>query len=298
MNTTHLHEFLVLSKLLSFSRAAQLLYISQPVLSKHIAELERELGTPLLKRSTHGVALTDAGRILAREGPELISKCSSALRRLRSPGIGEQTSVRIALSLEFSYSSHIRGFCRDFLSRYPDIELIYDVHTDGAVLHDFIDYDLFFSPCLFPDLPENTSRLLSHHYGAHAFIPAGHPLMSKSTVSLHQLSGQTIIVPCADDIFGPYVKNYMLAEKSSRGRVSSIEVKNLSTAIFLVTMGKGVCIAPRCAESLLPHDGNFHIAVSDRACGFDEYLYYNETGNPAAKLFFQEYSERLGESAQ
>lgn len=295
MNTTRLNEFLVLARLLSFSRASQLLYISQPVLSKHIAELERELGTPLFRRSTHGVALTDAGRILAMEAPELISRCSGAMRRLRSQSPDTHTSVRIALSVEFSYSSHIRAFLRVFLSRYPDIELIYDVHTDGPAPGALLEYDLVFTPWLFPELPEGVQRLLSRRHGAHAFIPPGHALMPKSTVSLHQLGGQTIIVPCADDIFGPYAKNYMLAQKLTRSRVSCIEVKNLSTAIFLVSMGKGVCIAPRYAESLLSHDANFHIAISDRACGFDEYLYYNENGNSAAKLLFQEFSEQLQE---
>lgn len=298
MNTTRLHEFLVLARLLSFSRASQMLYISQPVLSKHIAELERELGTPLFRRSTHGVALTDAGRILAMEAPELISRCSGALRRLRSQSPDTHTSVRIALSLEFSYSSHIRAFLRDFLGRYPDIELIYDVHTDSLGLSALMEYDLVFTPWLFPELPESTTRLLSRRHGAHAFIPPGHALMPKSTVSLHQLGGQTIIVPCADDIFGPYAKNYMLAQKLTRSRVSCIEVKNLSTAIFLVSMGKGVCIAPRYAESLLSHDANFHIAISDRACGFDEYLYYNETGNSAARLFFQEFSEQSAQAME
>lgn len=32
--------------------------------------------------------------------------------------------------------------------------------------------------------------------------------------------------------------------------------------------------------------------ISDRACGFDEYLYYNETGNSAARLFYQEFAEQ------
>ncbi len=48
-----------------FSKAADALYISQSVLTKHIQELEKELGVPLLNRTTHAATLTDAGRILA-----------------------------------------------------------------------------------------------------------------------------------------------------------------------------------------------------------------------------------------
>jgi LysR family nitrogen assimilation transcriptional regulator len=51
----------------SFSRAASLIYIAQPALSDQIAELEEELGTPLLLRSARGVRPTAAGEILYRE---------------------------------------------------------------------------------------------------------------------------------------------------------------------------------------------------------------------------------------
>ena len=48
MNTERLYEFLVLSRVLNYSRAAKALYISQPILTRHIQALEAELGVPLL----------------------------------------------------------------------------------------------------------------------------------------------------------------------------------------------------------------------------------------------------------
>lgn len=53
MKTEQLYEFLVLSRTLNYSRAANALYISQSVLSKHILEMEQELNTSLFFRSTH-----------------------------------------------------------------------------------------------------------------------------------------------------------------------------------------------------------------------------------------------------
>src|SRR3989337_3008318 len=61
-------------------RAAEELHIAQPVLSRQIRALEQDLGTPLLTRDSHGVALTDAGRqLLADAGPLLAS--AHAVRR-------------------------------------------------------------------------------------------------------------------------------------------------------------------------------------------------------------------------
>ena len=288
MNTNRLYEFLVLSKLLNFSKAADALYISQSILSRHIQELEAELGVALLKRNTHCVTLTEAGRVLAKEGPELIDKWGNALRRIRSPNIAAQGVIHIGIGLEFSYSNRIRNFASAFHSRYPDIDLQYDVLSGSTPASLIQEYDLFFTPCAFHDLPEYTQQLFVRKRGTYALLPPDHPLMAYSAVTLHQLSGQTIIVPYAQEMFGPYAQNWILAEKATKGQVSIIKVDNLSTALFLVSMGKGICIVPQYVKYMTASE-IFMVSISDRNCRFDEYLYYNEKGNSAAKLFFEEY---------
>lgn len=295
MNTSRLYEFLVLAKLLNYSKAAEALYVSQSVLTKHIQELEKDLGTPVMTRTTHGVALTEAGKVLAKEAPELINKCDSTLRRLRTQNTWSQGSIRIGIALEFSYSNHIRRFFEEFSGRYPDIELKYDVFAANILSQKAAECDILFTPCLYHDMTENIHRLLVRRHGTYAILPPKHPLISTSAIYLHQLTGQTIIVPHAQELFGPYAQNWMLAEKATRGQISIIKVDNLSTALFLVSMGKGICIAPRHAINLTSAD-TFHVAISDANCRFDEYLYYNECGNEAAKLFFDEFSETVSPS--
>lgn len=295
MNTGRIYEFLVLSKLLSYSKAADALYISQSVLTKHIQELEKELGCQLLTRTTHGVALTEAGRVLAKDAPKLINKCDSALRRLRSQKSWSQGSVKIGIALEFSYSNHIRSFFKSFSSRYPDIELKYDVLSGSTPSNVASECDILFTPCVYHDLPDNIHRHLIRHHGTHAILPPQHPLISTSAIYLHQLAGQTIIVPHAQELFGPYAQNRMLAEKATKGQISIIKVDNLPTALFLVAMGKGICIAPRYAKNLMPAN-TFDVTVSDLNCRFDEYLYFNETDNEAAKLFYEEFVNTIADS--
>lgn len=295
MNTGRIYEFLVLAKLLSYSKAADALYVSQSVLSKHIQELEKELGCQLLSRTTHGVSLTEAGRVLAKEAPSLINKCDSALRRLRNRNTWSKGSVLVGIALEFSYSNHIRSFFQAFSNRYPDIELKYDVFSGSTPSHVTASCDILFTPCVYHDLPDNIHRHLVRRHGTHAILPPQHPLISTSAIYLHQLTGQTIIVPHAQEFFGPYAQNWMLAEKATKGQISIIKVENLPTALFLVSMGKGICIAPRYAKNLLPPD-TFDVTISDINCRFDEYLYFNETANEAAKLFYEEFLNTLQEN--
>ncbi len=294
MNTTRLYEFLVLSKVLSYSKAAKYLYISQSVLTKHIQDMEREIGAPLFERTTHGVELTKSGQLLKKESQGLINKCDSVLRRLHSSNMNTKGTIQIAIGLEFSYSSFVRRFCRDFSARYPDIDLRYDIlpaSTPGSVA---LEHDIFFTPCTFLDLPPNVQQVFIRSHGTELILPPGHPLMTQQAVYLHQLAGQTIVVPHAEELFGPYAQNYMLAEKATKGQVFAIKVDNLSTALFLTQMGKGVCIAPRYAKNLTPAE-TFTIPISDSNCRFDEFVYYNESGNGAAQLFFEELSSQLAD---
>lgn len=292
MNTNRLYEFLVLADVLSYSKAAKRLFISQSILTRHIQELERELDAELFQRNTHGVALTEVGRMLARRSQGLIDKWDSAQGRLLRRSVRALGTIRIALSLEFSYSGHIHSFFESFSRRYGDIELIYDVISGSMGPQTAADYDFVFTSNDYDPPPPAVRRLYVRRHGAYLLLPPGHALMSKSAVYLHQLARQTIIVPFADELFGPYAGNYLLAEKATKGQVASIKVDDLHTALFLVSMGKGVCIAPNYALSVAP-SGTFHVTISDQSCHFGEYLYYNETENDAARLFFDDFSKEV-----
>ncbi|MGC0208265.1 LysR family transcriptional regulator [Streptomyces levis] len=88
LNLRRLRYFLAVADTLSFSRAAQELHIAQPVLSRQIALLERELGVVLFERSTRGTDLTHAGRTIAEDGRQLLRSASALERRARQAAQG------------------------------------------------------------------------------------------------------------------------------------------------------------------------------------------------------------------
>lgn len=57
----------------SITKAAERLFITQPTLSRQIAELEEEVGSPLLVRTNRSVSLTAAGELLLRRAEEMIA---------------------------------------------------------------------------------------------------------------------------------------------------------------------------------------------------------------------------------
>lgn len=68
-----LNYFLVAAREENFTRAAEQLHVTQPTLSRQIADLEQELGVKLFTRSNHNIILTEDGMILKRRAQELLA---------------------------------------------------------------------------------------------------------------------------------------------------------------------------------------------------------------------------------
>lgn len=289
MNTEKLYEFLILSKTLNYSKAANVLYISQSVLSKHINDMEKELNTRLFDRTTHGVSLTLGGQLLAKEAEPLLEKCNSAINSVQLHELPTTGNVKVGCVQEFSFASHIQIFVSRFMERYPDININFEVLSHGAPESFLTQYDFIFSPCEYVNTPPNTISRFVNSHRTYAALPPGHRLLSKTSVQLRELSGETIIVPYVDDHFGPYAKNWSLVKKYTLNHVNSIFAANLSSALFLVSIGKGIAIVPRYTKKMLPNN-TFMINISAPFCCYNEYIYYQENKkNGAAKLFFEEF---------
>ena len=77
-----LNYFLVIANEKNFTKASQLLHITQPTLSRQIAQLEKELGTKLFIRNNHSISLTEDGLILKRRAQEILSLADKTVKEL------------------------------------------------------------------------------------------------------------------------------------------------------------------------------------------------------------------------
>ena len=98
MNLNYIREFCALAELRKFSEAAEVSFISQSALSKHIKSLEEELGSPLFYRTAHCVILTEFGEAFlpyAKDMGEIALNCENNL--LNKSSIS-QKALSIAIS--------------------------------------------------------------------------------------------------------------------------------------------------------------------------------------------------------
>ncbi len=95
MDIQHIKYFLAVAECESFSRAAEKLYVTQPILSRCIRNMEEELGSPLIIRSSRSFALTDTGKVLYRYGAQLVEQYQDIYRRIHDIRSSEEGEVRI-----------------------------------------------------------------------------------------------------------------------------------------------------------------------------------------------------------
>ena len=74
--------FLVVAREENITKAATLLHITQPTLSRQLMQLEEELGVKLFHRSKHSIILTEDGMLLRRRAQEMVSLSDKTVQEL------------------------------------------------------------------------------------------------------------------------------------------------------------------------------------------------------------------------
>jgi DNA-binding transcriptional LysR family regulator len=117
MELRQLEAFVAVATELHFGRAAEQLGIGQPTLSDLIRRMERELGAPLLTRTTRKVALTGAGQELLGRAKVILDEVAAAAAAVRRTAKGETGTVRVAITPPVApvLAPHLVGAASEYL---------------------------------------------------------------------------------------------------------------------------------------------------------------------------------------
>ncbi|MFD0773183.1 LysR family transcriptional regulator [Streptomonospora algeriensis] len=186
LETRELRYFVAVAEELHFGRAAVRLGIAQPPLSRAIRRLERKLGVQLFERDRRGAALTDGGRVLLREARAALDAVAAAARRTRRAGDLKRPLVLVTKA-GASYEL-LQRLLDAFASEpgAPPIEvLLCEVGEQARLLRNGrADVALMHRP--FDDLAGFDTEDLCVE-GQIALLPAGHPLASRSQLTLAEV---------------------------------------------------------------------------------------------------------------
>ncbi len=122
MERSEIEAFVTISRVGGFTRAAELLHLSQPAISRRIDLLERELRAPLFERLPGGIRLTAAGEALlpyAQQALAALEDGKAAVRALEEEEVGTITLALVGTLASTSLTDHLRTFHQT----YPQVRL-------------------------------------------------------------------------------------------------------------------------------------------------------------------------------
>ena len=191
-----LQYFLAVAREGSFSRAADVLHVAQPAVSRQVALLEAELGVQLLERGPGGVKPTDAGRRLVERGGALERDATTLRDELLAYGDGRRGRVAMGYSTSLGYGT-APAIVAALRERLPDVEVRPELRPTpdlaGAVQRGALDLALARSV---PDAGDALERVVVRREPLGVLLDAGHPLAAAAApgqpVPLGALAGVPI----------------------------------------------------------------------------------------------------------
>lgn len=205
MRISILREFVELSHWCNFTKAAERSHISQPALSNHIAELERECGAVLITR-TKPMALTAAGRIMYENACTIITAYDNACARCAEIGSTDAAGI-LKIKRPVLYGDDVRGFTSillGFQKVYPssDFRFIHQDNDCGTLIEEMllgnIDLGVFYTINPAPiSVNSHTSIqfICLGTYDVCCWMSPTHPLADQDTIAWSDLEGAAYPLP-------------------------------------------------------------------------------------------------------
>lgn len=186
MNLYHLRYFSTLAHIEHYTKAADILAITQPSLSYAISTLEEELGVKLFEKNGRNVTLTKYGKVFLNDVEEVLNRLDSSVNSLKLAGKGEgciDVAFLRTLGIDF-----LPKIMRGFLAANPTKKIDFNLYCDKVLTADILNglkekkYDLGFCSMidnepLIEFIPVARQELV-------VIVPSDHPLAAKEEVCL------------------------------------------------------------------------------------------------------------------
>lgn len=189
-----LRYFLAVAREENITKAAALLHVTQPTLSRQIQQLEEELGVKLFRRSQYRVILTDDGMLLRRRAQEIVELADKAQRELRhtEAALTGEIAIGCGESVGMTFlSQHIREFRR----LHPQVQFrIYSANADDIKEHiekGLLDMGLLTEPV---DIGRYAFLRTPQKDRWGVLLPKNHPLAQQSSITPKDLLGIPLLI--------------------------------------------------------------------------------------------------------
>ena len=244
MRIEYMREFVAIHDEGNFSRAARSLFMTQPALSRHMQELERELGVRLIDRDRHSVSLTEAGERAYKGFRQILRSYDRLSEDIAGYKAGLTGNLRIGM-LYYTIRQDFGDAMERFSAEYPGVRLrrfsYQPQEVFQALAEERIDVGVL------PRANHPNADWLCYQDvatdGLAALVSVGHPLASRDELTLDDLADETGIL-LRDDSFSNRCYTEALARVGFELR-NVVYTDNIDTVPMELKRGRYVYLIPQ-----------------------------------------------------
>ncbi|MBI2515734.1 MAG: LysR family transcriptional regulator [Opitutae bacterium] len=253
----HLVYFREVARQLHYRKAAEVLAVAQPALSRSVTQLETALGVDLLNRTRRRVELTAAGRAFLERIEPLLRALAAVPGDIQALAGGQTGHVRVAFT-GLAMATVLPGILREFNRRYPGIRVELNESPTAAQLEALKTGEIscgFFHPDATPAPGLSTKLLLQEKNGV--LLPADHPVARAKKLRLRDLADIPFVMFPRTHNPGFYDRVLVAFQQAGITPRIADEVWPRANAIGLVRAGLGATFMCPSEAKQLPDEVAF-----------------------------------------
>ncbi len=244
MTTEQIKAFLAVAECLNFTKAAEMLYLSQPTISRQIQSLEEECRTELLVRTHKEVRLTPAGVIMVSHLRNSLAEIQAGFDEIHAISNGITGKINIGVLEGFEQDTRVVSSLVEFGKKYNELTVNISHCSFGELRGGLNDgsFDIIFTMGFeAKNLPLTLSRRLCH-LSAGIIVSSNSGFAQMKKLRIEDLKDETFIAPDEKD------SPYRLEDTNDILRQHGFEcsrmkyVKNHESVLLNVAAGNGVAI--------------------------------------------------------
>ena len=234
----------------NFTKAAEVLYLSQPSLSKQIKKLEKNLDTLLINRERNRISLTESGKILLQYSERILSLCEESCRALTDLKNGDRGNLSVGASQTIGTYLMPRILAL-FAQNYPQIDLKVQVNSTRIISKNIINQEIDIAVVggeISDDLKKNLNIQPFVYDELSLIISKSHPFAKKKKINKEDLYCLDFITLNPNSSIKKFIDNRLIENKIETKQLKTILQLNSIEAIkTAVSLGLGAAFVSSSA---------------------------------------------------
>jgi len=223
----------------NFTRAAEVLYISQPSLSKQIKTLEKNLGITLINRKSNKISLTENGKVFLQYSERILALCEESCRALIDLKNGDRGNLTVGSSPTIG-TYLMPPILSLFAQNYPQIDLKIEINSTPIILNNILKQEIDIA-VIGSEIPNKLKKNLTIKSFVedeiNLIISRIHPFAKKKKINKEDLYYLNFITLNSNSTIQKFINNILIQNQIETKQLKVImqlnSVEGIKTAVSL-----------------------------------------------------------------